>query len=991
MRTTRAIRGVGVLPPRDGAPAKVIAVTLLLIVSVGTAHADGSAAAGSEIRVVSDSTWKYSETLQAGWETVAFDDSSWSTTIAPSGGLCECGSAQCRCADVASEFLPSGSAVSMWGRNPVDHQVLYLRKSFVIDEVTHVAAATIHTLSDDDHDLYFNGTLLGSDWDGVAGPALTRDLRPYLVNGVNVIAVRASDSYGICQRMCVEALIDFCGNGILDPGEECDDGNRNPSDGCTNACTICGNHIVTSPEACDDGNLINGDGCDRNCTRTACGNGVRSANEQCDDGNTSACDGCSPTCKIEPPGYRCGDGLVSAACDEACDDGNTSNNDACRNDCQLNVCGDGFLNPSAEECDDGNTTSCDGCSSTCRNEPGPVCGDGVLNTACGEQCDDGNTSNNDACRNDCQFNVCGDDFRNPIAEECDDGNRDPSDGCTNACTICGNGAVTPPERCDDGNRVDDDGCMRDCRLQGLVVGEGTLEGCTEAALDAALTGGRVVTFDCGADAVTITITSTKTIAGDTTIDGGGSITISGGDTVCVFAVNSGVSFVVQNLTIADGRSAMGGGIRNVGGLVTVTDSTLAGNHAGSGGGIHNAGTLTISNSTFSANSADSGNGGAIYKSDGTLTVSDSTFSGNSASDSGGGVYSRYGEHCERWHQFCGRGGCVRVCDEYIFVDENVTLFNSTFSGNSASAGGAIFNVPWSKYPTYSAIRLQNNVVADSPSGGNCAGGDIIDNGHNLQWPGTDCGETIRSLAPLLDPAGLQDNGGLTQTIALLADSPAIDAGDPEVCANAPVDGLDQRGYVRPGTGYTSCSIGAFEYNSPGPPAPCDGDCNGNGAVTSEELITMVNIALGTAAASQCEAADTNGDGAITVAELLASVNSALTGCPAAPTPVPTATPSPTATRTPMIQCGPGGTCPVGFRCVRPGYCMPVPATPSTTPTLTPTPTRTPTARRTPSATRTQTVTQTPTRTRILTRTRTSTATRTPTRTRIPTRTATVSS
>ena len=59
-----------------------------------------------------------------------------------------------------------------------------------------------------------------------------------------------------------------CGNGVVDPGEECDDGNADPSDGCTNACTICGNGVVTAPEQCDDGNSIDGDGCESSCTAT---------------------------------------------------------------------------------------------------------------------------------------------------------------------------------------------------------------------------------------------------------------------------------------------------------------------------------------------------------------------------------------------------------------------------------------------------------------------------------------------------------------------------------------------------------------------------------------------------------------------------------------------------------------------------------------------------------------------------------------------------
>ncbi len=59
-----------------------------------------------------------------------------------------------------------------------------------------------------------------------------------------------------------------CGNHIVDDGEECDDGDADPADGCTNACTRCGNHVRTAPEQCDDGNLVGGDGCEARCTVT---------------------------------------------------------------------------------------------------------------------------------------------------------------------------------------------------------------------------------------------------------------------------------------------------------------------------------------------------------------------------------------------------------------------------------------------------------------------------------------------------------------------------------------------------------------------------------------------------------------------------------------------------------------------------------------------------------------------------------------------------
>jgi cysteine-rich repeat protein len=62
----------------------------------------------------------------------------------------------------------------------------------------------------------------------------------------------------------------LCGNGALDPGEECDDGDTTDGDGCDSNCrvTACGNGIVTSGEECDDANLITSDGCEADCTRT---------------------------------------------------------------------------------------------------------------------------------------------------------------------------------------------------------------------------------------------------------------------------------------------------------------------------------------------------------------------------------------------------------------------------------------------------------------------------------------------------------------------------------------------------------------------------------------------------------------------------------------------------------------------------------------------------------------------------------------------------
>jgi cysteine-rich repeat protein len=89
-----------------------------------------------------------------------------------------------------------------------------------------------------------------------------------------------------------------CGNGRLDPGEACDDGNNVSGDGCPADCTPpCGDGILDPGEACDDGNSVNGDGCSNDCRAAGvCGNGAVTAGEDCDDGNSSDSDGCDASC-----------------------------------------------------------------------------------------------------------------------------------------------------------------------------------------------------------------------------------------------------------------------------------------------------------------------------------------------------------------------------------------------------------------------------------------------------------------------------------------------------------------------------------------------------------------------------------------------------------------------------------------------------------------------------------------------------------------------
>jgi CSLREA domain-containing protein len=268
---------------------------------------------------------------------------------------------------------------------------------------------------------------------------------------------------------------------------------------------------------------------------------------------------------------------------------------------------------------------------------------------------------------------------------------------------------------------------------------------------------------------------------------------------------SGGSVVVTRTTFSgNGAGGPGGGIYSESGPVTVRDSAFVSNSSNEwGGAIFNngSGPVIVTGTTFTGNSAVFGGGGIFSFPGGTLTVSDSTFSGNSTSAAVGGAIANYAgtlsvTNATFWQNSARFDGGAINNREGIAV-----VANSTFSGNSAGgSGGALWNAPWTP-PEF--LTLKNTIVADSPSGGNCSG-TFADGGGNLSWPDATCPGI--SVDPLLDPAGLQDNGGPTQTIALQPGSPAIDA-----AVACPPPATDQRGVVRPQG--AACDIGAFELET----------------------------------------------------------------------------------------------------------------------------------------------------------------------------------
>ncbi|WP_257450947.1 DUF4215 domain-containing protein [Archangium lipolyticum] len=303
------------------------------------------------------------------------------------------------------------------------------------------------------------------------------------------------------QPACIK---DDCGDGVVQAGETCDDGNIEDGDGCSKTCKSdesCGNGVidltseggVTRREACDDGNTINGDGCSADCLSSEfCGNTIvdKVAGEVCDDGNRANGDGCDADCLSNE---QCGNKVVDTAIGEVCDDGNNTTGDGCSADCRSGEqcgnskldpgevcednnsdntdncvachparCGDGFLHKGVESCDPGPAGSSPTCNFNCTTNK---CGDGIVNTSAGEQCDDSNAVDTDGCTALCQLALCGDGIVNTSAgEQCDDGNKDNGDGCTDSCQLarCGDGYVNASgeEQCEPGL---DANCNHNCK------------------------------------------------------------------------------------------------------------------------------------------------------------------------------------------------------------------------------------------------------------------------------------------------------------------------------------------------------------------------------------------------------------------------------------------------------------------------------------------------------------------------------------------------
>jgi cysteine-rich repeat protein len=224
-----------------------------------------------------------------------------------------------------------------------------------------------------------------------------------------------------------------CGDGTVDAGEQCDDGNRNDGDCCNrlcafetagatctdeNACTTgdacngAGACVGGSPRSCDDGNECTRDACE---LATGCIHAIANEGASCDDRNPCTTSevcmagqclgvGVDGTCDDGNPctgNDTCTAGICQGtpADGQACDDGNPCTDDVCAAGACEGTPADGRACDDGDGCTGEDTCSAGGCIGA------PVCGNGTLDASCGEECDDGNAVGADGCSSACRSDV----------------------------------------------------------------------------------------------------------------------------------------------------------------------------------------------------------------------------------------------------------------------------------------------------------------------------------------------------------------------------------------------------------------------------------------------------------------------------------------------------------------------------------------------------------------------------------------------------------
>jgi predicted outer membrane repeat protein len=243
-----------------------------------------------------------------------------------------------------------------------------------------------------------------------------------------------------------------------------------------------------------------------------------------------------------------------------------------------------------------------------------------------------------------------------------------------------------------------------------VVGDGTPDSCTEAALASALAGGGTVTFSCGGPK-TILVLHEQQIAQNTVIDGSGVITITGGLATRLFSVPATAALAMRNIVLDSAFSTNGsGGAIFAGGPLTLTNVTIRSSQTSTqycGGAMVVASNTTITDSTFTGNTAGLGGGAICVRSqpNTSVQIANSLFVNNKATNTttglGGALYVEYGSATVRDSAFVSNsahfGGAAYVAASGALVlqgSPTSSVFASKLqvNGNSATEdGGALYN------------------------------------------------------------------------------------------------------------------------------------------------------------------------------------------------------------------------------------------------------------------------------------------------------------
>ena len=389
------------------------------------------------------------------------------------------------------------------------------------------------------------------------------------------------------------------------------------------------------------------------------------------------------------------------------------------------------------------------------------------------------------------------------------------------------------------------------------------------------TDGSEIQFDPTVFALPQTITLASTLAlsetaGPEVIDGPGMsvVTVSGNNAVEVFSAATGVTAALSGLTVSDGSGNNSGGIGNAGtmtitdcaidnnsesntqggsgvdnvGSMTITDSSVDNNFGTGTGGIENDGSMTITDSTIAGNSGSLGNAGGINNV-GSLTVTDSTIAGNSANLGDSPGIFNFGSMTITGSAITKNSGGIEnlslmtiasstIADNHgggiVTYSGELTITNATIADNYlnfASPGDG----PGGLNVVFGTVILYNTIIAQN-FGGDYSGAPEWDiagtvsstSAYNLIGTFGSGGLTNRTNGNQVGVANpglgmLANNGGPTQTIALLSNSPAIDKGSNSLAVEPATDQpltTDQRGIGFSRIVNNIVDIGAFEFQRP---------------------------------------------------------------------------------------------------------------------------------------------------------------------------------